>query len=388
MRPREKVVGWGSNQERPCRGLKVRMQQGYRQQGTGTITHVTATGLTQPSCTVKWDVGGSMTFYSGSSVSRNAMARAQHPDPAQVELKEFVREMKWSEKAFEGMTLGDLVEVNSNGEWVFDRAALDKLLIGRDDMVYEGCSQQELDRLRLFAIVALKAQRGLRLEPFRQGGIPRSFPTIEFSSSCKNKHRYERDWYKFRSDPVPDDLTAVLLKIKNHRERDEMKKNPPKYGASPETEGTTPLRLEDLLETEMTDEMVEKYVIDVQSFREYLKDPTTERQLTKQLEDLRVFAQRAQQPPKKDPCSGQLRIATKGAGHDLTWQPDRRGPGSGLPLVCAKPSDVHSLHPGEKARFVNGSRARGVQCTSRGGKDMVRAFPFTAAKLSGLRLAR
>lgn len=54
------------------------------QKGTGTVTKVIDAGLCQPSVRVKWDGGRSNTYFTGASVSRNAMLRPLHPEPAQV----------------------------------------------------------------------------------------------------------------------------------------------------------------------------------------------------------------------------------------------------------------------------------------------------------------
>jgi hypothetical protein len=81
---RDKIVGWGVGQQRPHCGLRVRMGEGFQQRGTGTIIKVIDSGLAQPLVRVKWDGGKASTYFSGASVSRNAVSRPLHPEPAQV----------------------------------------------------------------------------------------------------------------------------------------------------------------------------------------------------------------------------------------------------------------------------------------------------------------
>lgn len=54
------------------------------------------------------------------------------------------------------------MEVNGDGDWVFD---IEKLRI----LVGQGTSQKQLEDLRMFGIMALRAQNGLRVEPLKAG---------------------------------------------------------------------------------------------------------------------------------------------------------------------------------------------------------------------------
>ena len=63
----------------------------------GCIPHmqVLNTGLTQPGCKVRWDGGPTRTYHSGASVSRGAATRAMHPEPAQLELRAWIKKQGW-----------------------------------------------------------------------------------------------------------------------------------------------------------------------------------------------------------------------------------------------------------------------------------------------------
>ena len=79
-----------------------------------------------------------------------------------MDIRDFIRNQGWSTSSLAKLTLGDLVEVDGDGNWVFD---LDKLRL----LAGQGVSQKQMDDLRMFAIVALRAQNGLRLEPIKAG---------------------------------------------------------------------------------------------------------------------------------------------------------------------------------------------------------------------------
>jgi hypothetical protein len=53
-------------------------------------------------------------------------------------------------------------------------------------------------------------------------------------------------------------------------------------------------------------------------------------------------------------------------------------------LVCATAKDVYAMTGSEKASYITGGRSKAVQLVSRGGRDLQRAYPFTASKLGGL----
>ena len=82
----------------------------------------------------------------------------------QLGLREFVRAQEWDPSAFSRMTVGDLIEVNNDAQWVFDLEAL-RMLVGH------GAKKEQLEGLRMFGIVHLKAQQGLRLEPLKNGTL-------------------------------------------------------------------------------------------------------------------------------------------------------------------------------------------------------------------------
>ena len=51
-------------------------------QGVGTVVKVSmgAGGKAQPLCRVKWDDGSTEDYFSGMTLSRNAVGRSVHPD--------------------------------------------------------------------------------------------------------------------------------------------------------------------------------------------------------------------------------------------------------------------------------------------------------------------
>lgn len=81
------------------------MAPDFQDQGVGTILTVRDVGWTQPTCKVRWDGGKISTFASGSTISRDALARSRHPDTSGVELKRWIASQGWKVECLEGLSI-------------------------------------------------------------------------------------------------------------------------------------------------------------------------------------------------------------------------------------------------------------------------------------------
>ena len=121
--PRDKrrlVLGWGAGHQRPTAGLRVRMtrKEGLlHDRGVGTVVKVmAASGPTaQPACRVRWDDGSMGEYFSGMTVSRDAVARGCHPHYDTSALERWLDVVGWGQHGREVLSTCPIREILEMG---------------------------------------------------------------------------------------------------------------------------------------------------------------------------------------------------------------------------------------------------------------------------------
>eukprot|EP00293_Proteomonas_sulcata_P008483 CAMPEP_0184289338 /NCGR_PEP_ID=MMETSP1049-20130417/1793_1 /TAXON_ID=77928 /ORGANISM="Proteomonas sulcata, Strain CCMP704" /LENGTH=232 /DNA_ID=CAMNT_0026596089 /DNA_START=157 /DNA_END=855 /DNA_ORIENTATION=- len=146
MDSRQQLVGWGSGQARPTKGLRVRMAPGFADQGTGTVLAIKNISITQPIVTVKWDGGRKEDFASGATISRNACHRSRHPEPTDEKVIQWIRNQGWDPRDFNNVEIDTLL--------LFTTHDLEKML----DLPEGSVAKEQLKGLRRFCKEAMDSE--------------------------------------------------------------------------------------------------------------------------------------------------------------------------------------------------------------------------------------
>jgi len=214
---RRRVLGWGAGHQRPTAGLRVRMARGrgLQDRGVGTVIKVSAAPTraagAQPACRVKWDDGSVGDYFSGMTMSRNAVVRASHPDYDTSALEHWLDEVGWGQRGREVLASCSIRELLEPSGLKWEKIGRDRPSHGRERLGrardYVRNSNEPPGHSSELSAALAKGRTQFTEEQWRAFGIP----DLRFDDFVK-----AGDFY-FRPDEMDSEVLHKLARLQSHK---------------------------------------------------------------------------------------------------------------------------------------------------------------------------